>query len=67
MATDVNRHALRLAANRLGGNVQLREFLDVPRGQLLRWMTGMEPLPRPVYLKLVGVILEGSGRIPQHL
>ena len=58
---DIHRHALRLAAARLGGNLRLRDFLDVSCGDLLRWMTGREPIPRDKYLRVVSVILDAPG------
>ena len=60
-AADVHRHALRLAASRLGGNLRLRDFLDVPCGDLLRWMTGREAIPRDKYLRVVALILDTPG------
>ena len=56
MSADVDRHVLRLAAAKLGGHVELRRFLDIPCGQLLRWMAGLEPLPGDICLKLLSVI-----------
>lgn len=55
---ETHRHALRLAAEKLGGHNELRSYLRVPNGQLLRWMTGFEELPREVFARLVSVILE---------
>ena len=58
---ESHRHALRLAAGKLGGHTQLRAYLGVPNGQLLRWMAGFEALPRDVFLRLVSLVLEKDG------
>lgn len=50
-------HALRLAAERLGGMRALREELEVPTEQLLRWMTGREPVPEEVFIQVLNVVL----------
>ena len=46
------------AAELLGGRTRLGRELQVPAQNLARWMAGIEPLPRPVFLKAVDLVIE---------
>jgi hypothetical protein len=61
MRDSVQTHALRLAAQRLGGLRELREHLDASTVQLLRWMTGREQMPASVFSSVVAVVLQPFG------
>jgi hypothetical protein len=45
---------LRKAAQLLGG----ARPLQAPAQTLARWMAGLEPMPRPVFLKVVDLVIE---------
>jgi hypothetical protein len=47
---------LRKAAELLGGARALGYALQVPAPNLARWMAGLEPMPRPVFLKVVDLL-----------
>jgi hypothetical protein len=49
---------LRKAARILGGEHRLRAVLDAPPGAFSRWMQGAEPVPRPVFLMVVGFLAD---------
>ena len=48
---------LHKAAELLGGSARLGRELQVPARNLARWMSGLEPMPRPVLLKVVDLIV----------
>jgi hypothetical protein len=48
---------LRKAAELHGGARALGYALQVPAPNLARWMAGLEPMPRPVFLKVVDLVL----------
>jgi hypothetical protein len=48
---------LRKAAELLGGARPLGYALQVPAGNLVRWMAGLERMPRPIFLKVVDLVL----------
>jgi hypothetical protein len=52
---------LRKAAELLGGARALGYALQVPAPNLARWMAGLEPMPRPVFLKVVDLVLGLTG------
>jgi hypothetical protein len=71
--TPLALRALRKAARILGGEERLRAVLDAPPGAFLRWTSGDEPVPEPVFLVLLdflsdmesapnSFILSSSGR-----
>jgi hypothetical protein len=66
MQESVQMHALRLAAQRLGGVRELRLHLDVTTVQLLRWMTGRERTPASVFSSVVTVVLQPFGDSASH-
>lgn len=66
MRESVQMHALRLAAQRLGGFRELRLHLDVSTAQLLRWMTGREQVPASVLSSVVAVVLQPFGDSESH-
>jgi len=49
---------LREAAELLGGRVQLGRALQLPSQDLARWRDGLKPMPRPIFLKVVDLILD---------
>jgi hypothetical protein len=49
---------LRKAAELLGGSAQLGYELQVPEQNLARWMAGLEPMPRAMFLKVVDLVIE---------
>lgn len=49
MPTPLARRALRKAVRILDGEERLRAVLDAPPGAFLRWMSGDEPVPEPVF------------------
>lgn len=49
---------LRKAARILGGEHRLRAMLDAPPGAFSRWMQGVEPVPAPVHLMVVGFLAD---------
>ena len=57
MAYCLHIELLRKAAELLGGSARLGRELQVPARNLARWMTGLEPMPRPVFLKVVDLII----------
>jgi hypothetical protein len=46
------------AAELLGGRAPLSRELQVPAQNLARWIAGIEPMPRLVFLKVVDLIIE---------
>lgn len=52
------------AADLLGGRAQLGRELRVPAQDLARWMTGLEPMPRPVFLKVVDLVIDMTSDAP---
>ncbi len=59
MFDSVHSRALNVAAEKIGGFAELRRFLHVPSADLLRWITGEEPVPMAVFLQVVDVVLDG--------
>jgi hypothetical protein len=55
---SLHRQLLREAAELLGGRVQLGRALQLPAQDLARWMDGLKPMPRPIFLKVVDLILD---------
>jgi hypothetical protein len=47
------RRGLRKAARLLGGEPQLRAFLQVPAGELFCWMRGRAAVPPAVFIRIV--------------
>ena len=58
MRHSLHSHLLHEAAELLGGPRALGYKLQVPARDLARWMAGLEPMPRLVFLKVVDLILE---------
>ena len=44
---------MRRAARLLGGEPQLRAFLQVPAGELFRWMRGEAAVPPAIFIRIV--------------
>jgi len=59
------RRGLRKAAEALGGEVQLRRFLEVPSSDLYDWLRGQAPVPEAVFRKVVLLLADiEDGRMP---
>jgi hypothetical protein len=57
---------LRKAAELAGGVEMLRHELQVPAEDLERWMAGIEPMPRAVFLGTVDLIIELAQMPPEQ-
>ena len=65
MAGAFQRRALRKAAEALGGEVQLRRFLDVPSTDLYRWLRNEAPVPDDIVRKAINLLADiESGAHP---
>lgn len=53
---------LRKAAKLLGGEPQVRAFLDVPAGDLFRWMRGQAPVPPAIVVRVIEFLAETESR-----
>lgn len=58
MAQSFHLRALRIAARQLGGEPQLRAYLDVPATDLYRWMRGQESVPQVVMARVIEFLAE---------
>jgi hypothetical protein len=54
----VHRRALRRAAELLGGSHALCSYLQVPAGDLRRWLEGAEAPPAGIFFRVVDLLLE---------
>jgi hypothetical protein len=55
---NFQQRALRKAARILGGEDRLRQLLDAPPGAFARWMQGVEPPPKAVFLMIVDFLAD---------
>ena len=55
MLHDIHIRALRCATQILGGEEELRLYLQASEGDFSTWM-GQTELPKPVFLRLVDII-----------
>ena len=56
---------MRKAAEALGGETQLRRFLQVPSTELFRWLRGQAPIPEEVFRKVVNLLADlEAGKLP---
>ena len=62
MLNDIHTRALRCAAQRVGGDEQLRLHLGASEDDFSSW-TGQRELPRNVFLRLVDII---TGEEPRN-
>lgn len=62
MLNEIHTRALRCAAQRVGGDEQLRLHLGASEGDFSSWI-GLPELPRAVFLRLVDII---TGEEPRH-
>ena len=62
MLNDIHTRALRCAAQRVGGDEQLRLHLGASEGDFSSW-TAQPELPRNVFLRLVDII---TGEEPRN-
>jgi hypothetical protein len=58
MAGAFQRRALRKAAEALGGEVQLRRFLQVSSTELYCWLRNQAPVPEEVVRKVVNLLAD---------
>ena len=58
VAHPVKTKTLQIAAERLGGRRQLRDYLRVPTEELVRWLSGAADPPAEVWLRALEVILD---------
>lgn len=54
---SISARLLRNAAEVVGGEAALRRELQVPEREFQRWLDGIDPLPRAVFLKLADILL----------
>ena len=65
MSSAFQRRGLRKAAEALGGEVQLRQFLDVPSTDISRWLSDREAtVPDHVMRKVVNLLADLEAGIP---
>ena len=65
MLQDIHKRALRRAAEIIGGNEELRVYLEVSEMEFVSW-AGKRDLPRDIFLRLVDIITdETNARCPQ--
>lgn len=57
---------LSCAAATIGGPDRLAQFLNVPRGRLMRWLAGEEAPPNQVFLDALDVIADGPYASPER-
>ena len=62
MSDSLQGRLLGKAAELLGGPRELGHELRVPAANLARWMAGVEPLPRPLFLKTIDLLAELTDR-----
>jgi len=61
MQHNVHTFALEKAARILGGPLALHDYLRVPSVDLNRWMTGKEPPPAVIFLRVVDLLDAYTG------
>ena len=61
MVSIVYVRTLQKAADLLGGRKKLARHLRVPIDELEKWMSGDEPPPIGVFLKVVDLVLDETG------
>lgn len=61
----IHSRALRRAAEILGGTRELCDYLQVPAGDLARWLNAREAPPAGIFLKAVDLIVEERSARPQ--
>ena len=59
---SLQTRGLRKAARLLGGEPQLRAFLQVPAGDLFRWMHGQAAMPPAIFIRIVELLAEQETR-----
>ena len=64
MAQSFHLRALRIAARQLGGEPQLRAYLEVSATDLYRWMRGQEPAPQDVMTRVIAFLAERESANP---
>lgn len=58
MAYTIKTKVLQVAARRLGGPRELRDYLQCPSEEVLSWMAGVAEPPLPVFLKALELVLD---------
>lgn len=65
MSSAFQRRGLRKAAEALGGEAPLRQFLDVPSADISRWLRDREAtIPDHVMRKVVNLLADLEAGIP---
>jgi hypothetical protein len=59
---SVRVHTLRRAADIVGGQAQLRKYLNVSALCLAAWMSGADTAPTYVFLKAVDLVMEDMAK-----
>ena len=68
MVESFPMRGLRKAAKLLGGEPQVRAFLDVPATDLFRWMRGQAPVPAAVTVRVIALLADKEqAETEQHL
>ena len=65
MAGAFQRHALRKAAEALGGGMELCQYLDVPSLTMFRWLRGRAPVPDDVMHKVISLLADLEAGVIQ--
>ena len=58
----IHSRALQRAAELLGGMQELCAYLQVPAGELQRWIANADAPPAGIFLRVVDLIVEESAR-----
>jgi hypothetical protein len=58
----IHSRALQRAAELLGGTQALCAYLQVPAGEMRRWMEDADAPPAGIFLRVVDLIVEESAR-----
>ena len=61
MASSVYSRALQKAAELVGGREKLAQMLQVPRGDIDRWIADQAKPPRATFLRIVDLILDETS------
>jgi hypothetical protein len=61
VVTSVYSRAVRKAAELLGGREKLARTLQVPLGEVEKWIADKGKPPREIFLRVVDVIIDDSG------
>jgi len=62
--SPIHSRALRRAAELLGGTSQLCDYLQVPAGDMRRWLAGELTPPAGIFFRVVDLIVEETAGPP---